>query len=543
MDPIVQAELERLEDSIPFRAVTGHRHQTWARTFVSRPQLYLRPRSAAEIQKIVTLARRCRQRLTVVGSGHSPSDLSCTSSWLINLDDFSAVIAIDPPAHVIVIQSGIRLRDLGTELQKHGLAMPNLGSIDEQSIAGAIGTGTHGSSLSHGILSQSVIGLRIMLANGRTVSCTAQQNPELFRAALVSLGALGIITEITFRAVPAFHIEWNQRIQPLDQVLTEWRTGLWTQAEYTRVWWLPYGKRAVVWRAEKTSKSVSTLPRTWYGGKIGFHTYQSLLYVAQWAPRLLPWIEWFVFGMQYGFRDGHVASAVEDGHKGLLMDCLYSQFVNEWAIPLEKGPEALTRLSAWLNGDEQTAKIPVSSRGVFVHAPIEVRVTDSTATAPRPYLDNTATNGPTLYLNATLYRPYHADPPCRLPYYAAFEHLMKELGGRPHWAKNFLTVSHADLMHMYGDRLEDWLRVRDDADPDGMFVGDWHRRYLLADDEGHRLPLEEKIVAITEQEEGGLLVEGARARDGMGLSMLGSEESFDLMHGGEAQASAILDYL
>ena len=170
-------------------------------------------------------------------------------------------------------------------------------------------------------------------------------------------------------------------------------------------------------------------------------------------------------------------------------------------------------------------------------------MTDSTATAPRPYLDNTATNGPTLYLNATLYRPYHADPPCRLPYYAAFEHLMKELGGRPHWAKNFLTVSHADLMHMYGDRLEDWLRVRDDADPDGMFVGDWHRRYLLADDEGHRLPLEEKIVAITEQEEGGLLVEGARARDGMGLSMLGSEESFDLMHGGEAQASAILDYL
>ena len=103
---------------------------------------------------------------------------------------------------------------------------------------------------------------------------------------------------------------------------------------------------------------MSTLPTTWYGGKLGFHTYQSLLYVAQWAPRLLPWIEWFVFGMQYGFRDGHVASTVEDGHKGLLMDCLYSQFVNEWAIPLEKGPEALTRLSAWLNGDEQTGEDP-----------------------------------------------------------------------------------------------------------------------------------------------------------------------------------------
>ena len=536
MDASVQRELERFEPSIPFRAEAGHRHHTWAKTFYSSPQLYIRPRSAAEIQKIVTLARRCRQRLTVVGAGHSPSDLTCTSSWLINLDGYSQVLSVDKKTNVVVMQSGIRLHGLGEELTKHGLAMPNLGSIDSQSIAGAISTATHGSSLQHGILSESVLALKIILANGRTVTCHAEQNPELFQAALVSLGALGIIVEVTFQAVPAFNIEWHQRIGPLDQVLASWDRGLWTKSEYARVWWLPYTKRAVVWTAEKTDGSEVLPRRSWYGGRLGFHTYHSLLYAGQWLPRILPWVEWFVFGMQYGFRDGLTTTGVQESRTGLLMDCLYSQFVNEWALPLEKGPEAITRLTAWFHGDQEASGIPISPKGVYVHAPIEVRVSNTTPSSPRPYLDNTNLDGHTLYLNATLYRPYHADPPCRQRYYAAFEHLMKELGGRPHWAKNFSTVGRDDLQSMYGERLEDWEHVRNDVDPDGMFVGDWLRRTVLS--QSHRpLALEEKIVTQTQLSEGGQFVECRQARDG--LSMPGSEESFDLMH--EAEASAVLD--
>lgn len=520
-------------------STNSHHHHTWARTFHSYPERYIKPRTPEELQKVIRLARRCRRRITVVGCGHSPSDLTCTSSWLVNLDHFEKILDINKKTNAVVMQAGIRLHDLGTKLKEHGLGMPNLGSIDHQSIAGAIGTATHGSSTRHGLLSQSVLALKIMLANGRTVSCSAEQNDDLFRAALVSLGAIGIITEVTFQAVPAFDIEWAQSLHPLEEIIGDWEKDLWTQKEFTRVWWLPYMKRCIKWRADKTDKPRHPPEANWWGGRIGFHMYHILLYCGQWIPGILPYLEKFVINVQYAFKDGAGSTAVQEGHAGLLMNCLYSQFVNEWAIPLEKGPEAITRLSLWLNGDEKTANIPFSSKGLYVHAPIEVRVCDTSSTKPRPYLDNTVPDGPTLYLNATLYRPYNCDPPCRERYYEAFEWLMKELDGRPHWAKNFSTVTREEMHTMYPE-INEWLRIRNEMDPDGMFVGDWHRRLLLPEDEGKStLQLEEKKLKIKPATGGGQDWFGYIP--GKSVSPQGSEESFEMMYGVEAEKSFMFD--
>ncbi|KAI9814204.1 MAG: D-arabinono-1,4-lactone oxidase [Pycnora praestabilis] len=536
MDPIIKVELAKLDPAVPFRASTGYLHHTWARTFHSCPELYVCPQSSEEIEKIIRLAQRCRRRLVTVGCGHSPSDLTCTSSWLVNLDGFSKILSVNKEKGVVVMQAGIRLHEFNLELKKEGLMMPNLGSIDNQSIAGAIGTATHGSSTRHGILSQSVLGLRIMLANGRTVSCSAGQNEDLFRAALVSLGALGIITEVTFKAVPFFDIEWEQSLQSLSSVLSRWNEDLWTQAEFVRVWWIPYMRRATVWKADKTTKPRRPPVQNWYGQAVGFHTYHVLLYIAQWIPSLLPSIEWFVFGMQYGFKDGVSSTAVEEGRTGLLMNCLFSQFVNEWALPLEKGPEAITRLSAWLHGDRESSRIPFSPKGLYIHAPIEVRVTDTSNSSPRPYLDNTMPDGPTLYLNATLYRPYNRDPPCRARYYEAFEWLMKELGGRPHWAKNFSNVTRDEFHKMYPE-MQDWIRIRNEVDPEGMFVGDWHRRNLLPEDTG-LMPLEEREVSLEYARGGGMKWVGEKATKAVSPGT--SEESFDMMYGAGAEKSTLL---
>lgn len=496
MEPRLSRELSKLDPSVPFRASTSHIHHTWAKTFYSRPELYIQPESVAELQKVVTLARRCRRRVVTVGSVHSPSDLTCTSSWLINLDNFRRVLAVSPESGVVTVESGMRLRDLGAELEKHGLMMPNLGSIDSQSVAGVISTGTHGSSLRHGLLSETVVGLSIMLTNGQVVRCNDQVNQPLFRAALLSLGALGIITEVTLQTVPAYKIAWHQSMQPLSDVLSKWDEGLWTSSEFIRVWWLPYLERAIVWRADKTDLPTRPPPRNFYGGRLGYLVYHNLLYAANYFPRILPWVEWFVFGMQYGFAPGRsVTEAIEPGHKGLLMNCLYSQFVNEWALPLEKGPEAITRLSAWLHGDTETARIPFNPKGIWVHCPIEVRVSDtSISKSPRPYLDPSSRSGPTLYLNATLYRPYNRDPPCTDRYYQAFEWLMHEMGGKPHWAKNFSEdIGEAGLRSMYGEDMAEFLQIRNESDPDGMFLGEWHRRNLLPDRTGESVyPLGER---------------------------------------------------
>lgn len=461
MDPALLAQLTA-EDDIPFRAITNFTQSTWARTFHSSPELYIQPESIAEVEKLVNLARRCRRRVTTVGCGHSPSDLTCTSSWLVNLDNFNRILHVNKENNAVTMQSGIRLYTVGAELDKHGLAMPNLGSINHQSIAGAISTGTHGSTLKHGILSSSILSLKITLANGKTKSCSPDDNPDLFRAALISLGALGIITEITFQAVPAFTLSWKQTVDTDLKMFNSWNDTLFTQAEFVRVWWFPYTRRAVVWSAEKSEEALRSPVGSYYDAWLGYHVYHNLLYLAQFVPRILPWIEKFVFGMQYGFANGSTTSAIQPSREALLMNCLYSQFVNEWAIPLSKGPEALRRLSSWLNhltpadSDYVPHGIPFSAENLYVHAPVEVRVTDTTiCKTPRPHLDPTCTLEPTLYLNATLYRPYNSDPPCTTRYYEGFEYLMKELGGKPHWAKNFLTTGK-DIEAMYGNDLEEW---------------------------------------------------------------------------------------
>jgi len=478
-DARLAAALAEVDSAVPFRATSGHLHSNWARTFYSRPELYIQPESVAEVQRVVKLALQCRRRIVVVGSGHSPSDLTCTSLWMVNLDKLNQVLAVNTQHKTMAIQAGTRLRQLNAEAKKHGWTIPNLGSIDEQSIAGAFTTNTHGSSMYHGTLGENVQSLKIVLGDGTLKNCSRKVNQDLFRAALISLGAIGIIVEVEYRLVDDTRIEWKQSVASLDHVLDHWSTDLWTQAEFTRVWWVPYTRRAIIWRAEKTKKAARSPQSNWYGGIVGNQIYHTMLWFAHYVPRVLPTIEWFIFGMQYGFKLGSSMDAVEDQSDGLLMNCLYSQFVNEWALPISEGPEAIRRLDAWFHDKMDEARLPVVDK-VWVHAPIEVRIANTTnETYARPFLENTSASEPTLYLNATLYRPYGLDPPCHKPYYTVFEHLMKELRGKPHWAKNFATMTAADFNDMYGADLLRWRQIRAYADPEGIFVGDWHARNLL----------------------------------------------------------------
>ncbi|PWW79817.1 L-gulonolactone/D-arabinono-1,4-lactone oxidase [Tuber magnatum] len=468
---------------IPFRASTGHKHHTWAKTHFSSPELFLRPQSEKEIRLIVNLARQCGKRIVVVGSGHSPNDLTCTSSWMVNLDGFSSVVFENCRELQLEVEAGIRLYQLADELEKRGWAMPNLGSITAQSIAGAIATNTHGSSLMHGTLSQAVVGLTIMLSSGESLRCSATENEDLYHAALVSLGGLGIITHIVFQAVPAFNLAWKQEVVKTPRILDDWKADLWTKSEFIRVWWFPYSGRSIVWSADRTEEPLCERPHSWYGGGLGRFSYEFALYFSTWLPWLTPIVERYVFSMQYRWEEGPTGSAVQKSQEALTMDCLFPQFVNEWAIPLENGPEAIQRLQTWLDGDKgNKSGIPFSPKGVYAHAPIEVRVADTTLQSEKPWLDQSCQTGPTLYLNATLYRPFLKNPPEWERYYNAFEWLMKDLDGRPHWAKNFVSTSKEEFWGMY-PKMKDWVELRDAVDPHGMFANDWLKKNLLKEED------------------------------------------------------------
>lgn len=448
-----------------------------------------------------------------VGSGHSPSDLTMTNEWLCNLDKFDRILAHEEHfgprkdgsgselKYVdLTVEAGIRIYQLNEYLKDHNLAIQNLGSISDQSIAGVISTGTHGSSQYHGLVCQQIVSLTVANSAGELVECSSIKNEKLFRAALVSLGKIGIITHVTLRTMAKYTIKLKQEIIKFSTLLREW-DSIWLDSEFIRVWWFPYSGNCVCWRASKSEDDLSDPRSSWYGTIFGRLFYESLLWLSvNVCPKITPWVEKFVFRQQYGEVEtlGSGDVAVQNSVEALNMDCLFSQFVNEWSAPLKNGVNVLTELNETI---QQAAK----SNSFYVHAPIEVRCSNvtyseqpfrdaegkpslhppqewlakrcPTSAGPipgnhlRPFLDNSPYGLPyvadikdvtneqlTLFINATMYRPFGFNLPTH-QWYQIFEDIMSKAGGKPHWAKNFIglpgkqeTKEDLDLQLGYGGK-------------------------------------------------------------------------------------------
>lgn len=522
-------------------------HRTWAGTFQCKPLAIFQPSNVEQIQELIRSAALHNKTIMTVGSGHSPSDLTMTSEWLCNLDKFDKVLGqkefYGPGQNGkevkfvdLTVEAGIRIFQLNEYLKKHKLAIQNLGSISDQSIAGLISTGTHGSSQYHGLVSQQVVSLVVANGAGELVKCSSVEKPELFRAALLSLGKVGIITQVTLRAVPQYTIKSKQEIIKFSTLLREW-DSIWLDSEFIRIWWFPYSGNCVCWRASKSDDPLSEPRSSWYGTTLGRFFYESLLWVSvNVFPRLTPWVEKFVFRQQYGNVEtlGSGDIAVQNSVEGLNMDCLFSQFVNEWSAPLTNGVEILTELN-------QKIQKAASNGDFFVHAPIEVRCSNVTypdknfedeegnpslypsqewlsnrsrlSAGPvpgnnlRPFLDNSpereyqadpskiSNDQLTLFLNATMYRPFGFNVETH-QWFQTFEDVLSKAHGKPHWAKNFIGLhgdheNDADLKSQlsyggkefysmlgfdpvmrkwFGENLVEYNKVRREMDPNGVFL-------------------------------------------------------------------------
>ena len=157
------------------------------------------------------------------------------------------------------VRSGTPLHQLNAELDALGLAMVNLGDIDRQTIAGAISTGTHGTGARLGGLATQVEELQLLLADGSTRTCSARQEPELFDAARVGLGALGVITTVTLRCVRAFALAADEHPEPLDGVLERF-DDLVRANDHVEFYWFPHGSNTLVKRNNRLPEERSPRP-------------------------------------------------------------------------------------------------------------------------------------------------------------------------------------------------------------------------------------------------------------------------------------------
>src|SRR5919197_3756137 len=173
----------------------------WASDQRCQPAIVGRPAAVGEVVSAVERGGGGGRCLRGPGAGHSFTGAALTDGTLLSLERMGALLDADPAAGLVRVQAGMTLRALNEALARYALALPNLGDIDAQSIAGAVATATHGTGATLPNLSAQVRAVQLVTAAGEVVEIDGGDD---LLAAGVALGTLGVVTALTLQVVPAF---------------------------------------------------------------------------------------------------------------------------------------------------------------------------------------------------------------------------------------------------------------------------------------------------------------------------------------------------
>ena len=414
----------------------------WARQQRCAPERIVRPRSEEELVSAVAGASRVK----VAGSGHSFTDIACTDGVMIDMSGMTRVLGVDD--NEVTVEAGITLHHLGEELRSRGLAMENQGDVDPQTLAGAISTATHGTGAGFGNLPSQVVGLRLVDGTGQVREL---RDGDELRAARVSLGALGAISAVTLRCVPAFTIHRIDKPRPLDDVLG--RVDEYVDAhDHWEAFVMPYTRRALTLTSERTDREPE--PRGRAAAFMNDVVLENAVLGAfcrtgRAFPRLIPSLNRTLARLLSGSE--HL-----DASNRVYANVRLVRFTEmEYALPREHATEALERVLAMI----ERRRLPVGF-------PIELRVT-----APDDALLSTAHGRPTAYIAVHQYVGMEFET-----YFRAVEQVMDEYDGRPHWGKRHYQTA-ATLRPRYPE-WDRFIEIRDRLDPERRFENDYLRRVL-----------------------------------------------------------------
>ncbi len=425
--------------------------RNWAGDQQCVPAAIERPGTVAELQEIVRRAAERGQNVHAAASGHSFTDTACTDGVMVRLDRLNRVLEVDPVAGVARVEGGIVIRDLSEALYAAGLALENLGDIDVQTISGAISTATHGTGERFRNISSQVEAFELVNADGTLVECSRDSDPDLWRAARVGVGSLGVISTLTLRCVPAFTIRRHDHPLPLEETLAS-LDELAGRNDHFEFYVFPHTDVALC----RESRRLDTPPEP--RGRLREYLLERVLENRAFAlmcslgkrfPSRIPAIN--------GIIPKVAGSSVKtDRSYKVFSTVRLVRFTEmEYAVPREAGPEALRRVLD-----------VIERRGFAVPFPIEFRVV-----APDDAYLSTAYGRDTAYIAVHMYRGMTWEP-----YFRAVEAIMDDYDGRPHWGKR-----HFQAAATLAPRYPEWDRfqaVRARLDPEGVFQNDYTKRVL-----------------------------------------------------------------
>lgn len=429
--------------------MTGWRN--WAGDQACSPASLERPKDTDAVTAAVTRAAAEGRGVRVAGSGHSFTDAVLTDGTLLSLERMRRVLDADPAGGLVRVEAGITLRELNEALSELGLALENLGDIDVQSVAGAIATGTHGTGGRLRNLSAAIESVELVTADGSTVELHPAEDPDGWRAARVSVGALGVVTAVTLRAVPAFTLEGVDSSLPLEEALE--RLGeLIDGNDHFELFTFPHSELALT----RTNNRVQGPPQPRSRGREWFddmlvrnHLFGACCRIGRARPRLIPRINRTIS------RAAGTSRRVDRSYEIFASPRRVRFTEMEYAIPRRRAAEAVRAVRA------------VSDDGGFdICFPIEVRFV-----APDDALLSPAAGRDTCHIAVHSYEGMEWEP-----YFRAVEAVMDGYEGRPHWGKRHFQTAQT-LSRRYPE-WESFAAVRARLDPGGLFANQYVDRVL-----------------------------------------------------------------
>ena len=418
----------------------------WAGNVTASPRRIAAPATAEEVAAEVRRAAEDGLTIRMTGSGHSFTPTAVSDGVLLNPGRLTAIRSVDAAAGTVTVEAGCPLHVLNAELLARGLSLANMGDIQVQTVAGATQTGTHGTGRDLGGMAAQVAGLELVLADGRIVTCSAQ-NPtaagvSLFDAARVGLGALGVVTAVTFNVVPAFLLEareepmsWSQVISQLDELTAD--------NEHFEFYWFPHSEACLTKRNNRSDGPARPLPRWRYWLDDEFlsnSVFNLTCQLGRRMPSIIPTVN---------------SMAAKALGSRTYTDAAYKVFTSPRRVRFNEEEYAVPR--AALSDVLAEVKSLFQRRDWRISFPIEVRVT--------PGDDlwlSTAYGRDSAYIAIHV---FHSSP--HEEYFGDVESIMTAVGGRPHWGK--MHTRDADYLAGVYPKHGDFVAVRDALDPDRRF--------------------------------------------------------------------------
>lgn len=415
------------------------------------PQTFERPATQQELARTVVAAAAKGRTVRVAAGGHSFNDTVLTDGTLLSLDRMARVIDIDRESGLVRAQAGISLGALSEAMDRHGLAFPNMGDINVQSIAGATATGTHGTGETLPNLSACLQSIELTLADGTSIEVHAKNDPDMWRAARVSLGALGVVTAVTIQAVPAYNLSAVDTTAPIEHTLRN-LDGLNAENDHFGFFTFPHSDLAMTktWNRTDAPAEPRSPAADWFHEMLlTNYAYWAVCRIGRarrsWIPTLNRLSSWASGTTRYVDRSDRVFATPR---RVPITEM-------EYAIPREHAADAVRAVRA------------IAERPQYdVPCPLEVRFV-----APDDALLSPAGGRDTCYIAVHQFE--------RIPwegYFHEVEELLVGYSGRPHWGKRHFRTAE-DLKPHY-PQWDTFQAIRARLDPGGVFTNPYVERVL-----------------------------------------------------------------